>query len=789
MLLFIEGHPYELDSEVRGMKLRDILGDIFTIPRLETVKEFMYVGYCYSHVADDVVFFLPKVVLTGDVSDSQKETVFGVSPEQLIDFESRELKETFEERGEEACRNYKEFLSTLAIWIYRVLSVYKEKNDDNILQSRDTQTLGSGKKMKHNTLFDVIIAILDFNRANQDYLTFIAKNIHSGHNNIQWSKTISKTHAVVQNGTPVYLNPVNRKKIVNFDEELLVIFYSILNYVSEEHGFPYIKNLNYEPIRKNTFKSRYIVSGYGQRRLKEIKYKYFSDKALMIWDLCYAFFVRSHEIAIKKFRQDCLMAKDFDIVFETMIDELIGENNLPKELTEQKDGKIVDHLFLEKGLIETPDNNASNTYFIGDSKYYKRNEMDNVNLTVHSIYKQYTYARNIVQWNVDLFLGLNDEKYKQEGHHQLRDELTEGYNPIPNFFISAHIRDAKEGSHKLLAFDDEIITQQQQLNLNRQFENRLFDRDTLLLSHYDVNFLFIVALYGRNKRSAQDEWREKVRQQFRKEIQELVYSLYNIRKVEFDSAKDCEQFVHDNFRVMNGKAYRPFEGASYFYLAELKSDESIEQDIMKAGDNKKKTTQLASIRDLHKQVKIDSTKVEVEHRVVERIAPADPDAASPQVWLPHYPLESPALKSRTFLVGTYRSDEHLKWILEKGVYNIRLDDSRDGAQSRPFLRSNFPHFVILYKARTGYQQIYRVFKLRRDETLHEWDEEKMRKNGYPGTPHGKYAVYFIDEEVAINHIDLWKLLTKQRIDQKIEHSPIFITGNDLLSFRITVDKI
>ena len=83
---------------------------------------------------------------------------------------------------------------------------------------------------------------------------------------------------------------------------------------------------------------------------------------------------------------------------------------------------------------------------------------------------------------------------------------------------------------------------------------------------------------------------------------------------------------------------------------------------MKAGDNKKKTTQLASIRDLHKQVKIDSTKVEVEHRVVERIAPADPDAASPQVWLPHYPLESPALKSRTFLVGTYRSDEHLKWI-------------------------------------------------------------------------------------------------------------------------------
>lgn len=788
MLLFIEGHQYELDREVRCKKLRDILGDIFTIPKLETVKKFMYVGYCYSHVAEDVVFFLPKVVLSSDVSDLQKDTVFGVSPEKLIDFESQELKAIFEKQGEDVCRNYKDFLSTLAIWIYRVLSVYKEKNDDNILQSRDTQTLGSGKKTKYNTLFDVIIAILDFNRENQDYLTFIAKNIHSGHNNIKWSKTISKTHAVIQNGTPVYLNPVNRKMMVNFDEELLVIFYSILNYISEEHGFPYVKNINYEPIRKNTFKNRYIVSGYGQSRLKEIKYKYFSDKALMIWDICYAFFDCSHEIAIKKFRQDCLMAKDFDIVFETMIDELIGESNLPKELTEQKDGKIVDHLFLEKGLIESNDNNARNTYFIGDSKYYKRNEQENVHLSVNSIYKQYTYARNIVQWNVDLFLGLNDEKYKNEGHHQLRDELTEGYNPIPNFFISAHIRDAKKGSHKLLAFDDEKISRLQQLNLNRQFENRLFDRDTLLLSHYDVNFLFIVALYGRNKKSAQEEWGFKVRQQFRREIQDLVYSMYNIRKVEFGSTIECEQFVNDNFHVLNGKAYRPFEGAKYFYLAELKSDKSIADEITKAAHNKKKTAQLASIRHLHKQVKINSSKIEAENHVVRNIVPVTATGTStPQVWLPRYYLE--ALGSKIFLVGAYRTSEYLKWILEKGVYNIRLDDTRDGAQNRDFLRHHFPHFAILYESKTEEQRNYRVFKLRKDDTLHEWNESKMTEMGYPGEPHGKYAIYYIDEEVAINPINLWTLLSKHRIDQNVEYSPMFITGNDLLSFRTISDIV
>ncbi len=569
MLLFIEGYTYELDKQVSNRikkTIRDVLGDIFTIPRLEREKDFKYVGYCYSHVAEDVVFFLPKVVLTDG-----KDTVFGTTPQELIDFD--EFSGKFED-GDEHIENYKEFLSTLAIWIYRVLSVYNEKQNDNILENKETQTQSDGKKVKHNTLFDVIIAMLDFNRENQDYLTFIARNTHSGNNNIQWTKTISKTMAVVQKGAPLYLNPVNRKKMVNFDEELLIIFFSILNYISEEHGFRYIKNLNYEVIKPNTIKNRYIKAGYGKRRLKEIKYKYFSDKALRIWDLCYAYFVRSHEIAINKSRQDCLMAKDFDIVFETMIDELIGESNLPRELVEQKDGKIVDHLFLDRGLIESTDGNAHNTYYIGDSKYYKRQDPENVHLGKTSIYKQYTYAKNIVQWNVDLFLGLNDDKYKHEGHHQLRDELTEGYNPIPNFFISAHIPDTEQGSHKLLAFDDDRITQQQRLNLNRQFENRLFDRDTMLLSHYDVNFLFIVALYGRNKKSAQTAWRSKVRKQFRKEIQTLLNDMYSFHVLQPKAKKDCYGFVKKHFSVLNGKVYRPYPEANYLVLAELKNEPS-----------------------------------------------------------------------------------------------------------------------------------------------------------------------------------------------------------------------
>ena len=58
----------------------------------------------------------------------------------------------------------------------------------------------------------MIIALRDFNRNNQDYFTFVAKNVHSGYNKINWNKTIASAQAIIQNGSPVYIEPVNRKK-------------------------------------------------------------------------------------------------------------------------------------------------------------------------------------------------------------------------------------------------------------------------------------------------------------------------------------------------------------------------------------------------------------------------------------------------------------------------------------------------------------------------------------------------------------------------------------------------
>ena len=571
MLLFIEGYPYNLNAIVKdGLSVRDILKDVVSVPVKEEYYAFGYVGYCYSKAAKDVIFFLPKVVLTGERNEeNEDDTIFGAAPHDIIDFSSDSIIEKFTEEGS---KEYKEFLSTLSIWIYRTISVYKETHNDNILESKEYQGESRGKKIKHNTLLDVIIALRDFNKDNQDYFTFIAKNVHTGVNKIQWQKTITSTNPIFLKGQPVYTAPVNRKKMVNFDEELLIIFFSILNFIKEEHGFSFYMNINYQLISHDKIKRSYIGKNYGCRRLKQIKYKYFSDKALRIWDLCYAFFDREYKISINRQAEDFLLAKDFDHIFEVMIDTLIGgedKNKLPKELTEQRDGKMVDHMFIGQGLIEQSNLPAELTYYIGDSKYYKRSKNDTVVLGDKSIYKQYTYAKNVIQWNMNLFLDDSDDGEQP----QLRDALTEGYNPIPNFFISARIPNKKEGS-KFLSFDDaQLVEQANGVQFNRQFENRLFDRDTLLLCHYDVNFLYIVSLYGRANKSKQATWRDYVRKNFRQKIQETFNKLYTFRTIQPRAGKDCYQFLKENFSQLNGKLYRSKSNKNYLVLALMRGDD------------------------------------------------------------------------------------------------------------------------------------------------------------------------------------------------------------------------
>ena len=555
MILLIEGYKYKADD------VKDVLEGLGLLENLNQEVIVNYVGYMYNPHIKDCVFILPKVLI------DENEKAFGhIDPTDLIHLDKAESL-TEEERR---------FIYEFAVWIYRALYVFKNSNPDNdIIYHKQMTKVGNHHRHMTNPFLEVLLALVDFNKKNQNFFMMVLRNLHSGNNKINWTKTISSSQAFVQDEEePIYLDPVNKKRQINFDEELLVIFFSILNYIRGRYGFPVQIQMGYELIQGEQF-NRYL-NGYGQIRLRQIKYKYFSDKTLYLWELCYAFFERSHQIAITSELQEYLVAKNFNIVFEAIIDELVGDKELPDGLKDQPDGKIVDHLYSYKSLTTTGDENKD-VFYIGDSKYYKLgNEIGS-----ESVYKQFTYARNVIQWNMNLFLDGNDNNWSKRVS-KYRDEVTEGYNIVPNFFISARM-------DKELSYDDKIYETRKdnKFFIQRHFENRLFDRDTLLIYHYDVNFLYVVSLYAQNDDGAKQQWKDKVRALFRKEIQQKLQGDFKFYAMTAHPNVDATQYIEENFKEVLGKLYQPFPNKKFFSLA-LDSNEKYKEENDKLLEELKK---------------------------------------------------------------------------------------------------------------------------------------------------------------------------------------------------------
>lgn len=625
MQILIEEHQYEaelVDPILKGISnLRDVEGKV----------SVNYVGYFYNPALEDCVFILPKVLME---EKNGQELVFGeYEPEKIIDLKKQTLL-TKEEH---------DFIYGLSVWIYRAIVVYNDSVKENgIVYRQQVQQMSKGRLRECNTFLDILLALQKFNRENQDFFFFVLRNIHSGFNKINWTKTIAHSQAFVQKGCPVYLDPVNKKRQINFDEELLIIFFSILNYMRETYGFPVKINVNFPLITGEKFK--HYMKGQGKARMMQIKYKYFSDKALYLWELCFAFFDQSKKVNVQTDDKEYLLVKNFNIVFEAIIDELVGEkipedNKRLRDLREQKDGKRVDHIYRYKDLALTEEDPNKTIYYIGDSKYYKRGREVGEN----SVYKQFTYARNVIQWNIDLFDDQSAAaKLEQNDHYKLRDDVTEGYNIIPNFFISAQ-------QNNLKMEDDIHLTDNETKDYSsRQFKNRLFDRDTFIVSHYDVNFLFVIALYGRNNKSQKAQWKEKVRGMFRKHIQDMLKEKYTFYAMTAKPAVNAEDYIKEHFQEVLGKINKPFENhPEYFSLA-------LDQD-----DPDKNNEELLT--------KLRKAFIVEECGIGQNPEPVLVNATEKAGIAGVLNLDDLVLVCRT------TGDDHLNWCRKNKIYNIPLE--------------------------------------------------------------------------------------------------------------------
>jgi len=712
--IVIEQYPYEehaILSALRGFTRLQPANDKGQV-RVD------YVGYCFLPEINDCVFFLPKVVLQrhkGAPAEENKDEVttydwvFGkYKPEKLLVVEDGLLTDTEHD-----------FLYELSVWIYRAIREFKRLNPDSeIVTKQQVSQLDNTQNKVENTFIDILLSLVKFNEENQDFFMFIVKNIHSGYNKINWRKTIATKQPMMQDDAPIYMNPVNKKKQINFDEELLIIFFSILNYIHEHFGFPVKINFNYELITGNLFEQ--YRDFYGTIRLKQIKYKYFSDKALKLWTLCYAFFEQAEQISSSKQALDYLLAYKFENIFEAIIDELIGQHNLPKKLKEQKDGKIIDHLFLYSDLVHRPFGDENEIYYIGDSKYYKIGS----SIGENSIYKQYTYAKNVIQYDFDILH--NGERTEEESMYL--DPLTEGYNITPNFFISADIKppfsfDAQGLVPHLDGKNNPVR------HLNRHFNNRLFDRDTLWISHYDINFLFILALYGRGNEFAKTSFRDEARNIFRDAIIEVLKDQYNFAILEPREAYSLKRAVEINFKRLHGKIYCPYINGDFVLMALEKDAEEENQQLIEAikpyfyiHDNFTLDSDVDDMLDEKRQARQKIVAYNIEQNFVDLLA-ADPatgygnieqvfndSAISKDSIIQEHQLskvELPDVKpleEEMVLVGYFNGDEHMKQILANKLYYIRTG-ARPGSIR---IEQGFDSCKYLF---LHYKQRYLMFKL------------------------------------------------------------------------------
>lgn len=538
MRILFESYPYET------ARLVALLSERYYLPLDALRSKVHYVGYYHDAARGESVMVLPKVFLK--TSTTTRAEVFGCcTPEELLELDNdpplrAKLKQSHKI----------EFLYRISTWLFLAIRQYARRHrDTRITEESDLNAPVSTLGDRDTTELELVQALIRFNREHQQLFTYIRKFNTSQRSTVSWAKTIQKRSPILQNGVPLYVEAITKGKQTHYDEELLVIFFSVLHHLNETYYLNIPLNPLY-PVRKGAAYA--ALSRKGTRLLKQIKYKYFNDSLLKLWHLLYLYFEQSDRARHRNASRHELMIRDFNLVFEDMIDVLLSEPTLPPHLKDQKDGKQLDHIYPYRDLLTQQDH----IYHIGDSKYYGATTP----LSSYDVSKQYTYARNVIQYNMD---WLN--KGQDTAPIRYRDFLTEGYNVTPNFFISAFVGDT-------LDFQESELTFQKTFPPNRHFKNRLFDRDTLVLQSYNINFLYVLAAYVSGSRAKKKAFKEDTRSRFRRQVVKYLDEHYTFYKLTELTTRGA--FLEKNFRLLHGKLYRPADFTDSFLLALEKTSDT-----------------------------------------------------------------------------------------------------------------------------------------------------------------------------------------------------------------------
>lgn len=525
MRIFIEGESYSLDI------LKPIFGDKFYMPNgVNGIID--NVGY-YHSIDNEVIYLLPKVFI------DTKGLILNKYPKDL--FAENSIDDVIESQDE------LNWLKRFLIIFYKGLIEYRTRYKNTIQSKGDVLQLSSSLGENEYSFLDIVLSFINFHKKNKNTILFIhKKQISAKHKKVNWCKTVRKSNPFVTNeGIPIYSELNVKKKYIDTEEELLCMFYSVLNHLKTEYNFSIQIDESYTIAKGSAYEK---LAANAPKILKKIRYKYFSDTLVKMYKLLELYFSKSNKVSIQSKNEDFIMVKYYHLIFEDMIDKLITSKIDTKEtskgvslkkLKENKDGKIIDHLFEYNSLIDRDES----IFYIGDSKYYKTNN----EVQENSIYKQFTYAKNVIQFNIDL---LNEGK-KINNKIRYRDKVTEGYNITPNFFIQGVVTD-------IFDFDDKLeIDFDKGIKHSYHFKERIFDRDSLFVNHYSINFLFVLKSYTNKSSFELEKYRVEIHKKFRTNFVSYLkkQDLFKFYYAEFESKELLKEFIDNEFRNLLGRVY------------------------------------------------------------------------------------------------------------------------------------------------------------------------------------------------------------------------------------------
>jgi hypothetical protein len=485
------------------------------------------VGYYRSTHQEELFLIVPKIF------ETTPHHFDNIPLEQLAQKDVATLFKDFERNQSEI-----DYIYRFALSLYLSLREFQKRTHETTIIRQDyLQNILSTLSDNETSELDCVMSLVEFFRNNRDLIIFKLKQIQSQHfKKTDWRKTVQKTTPFFVNDgkTPLYTQTIQKQREPNNEEEILIVFFSLMQLFHKEYGL----NTRFDASGLSLIDGIDTPSVQRRlvKRLKALKNQYFSDKLKQMLLLMLQYFEKKEHARTQQGKPEYVLCQDYHLVFEDMIDKLLSDTDFERKLKEQSDGKIVDHIFKGDSLF-MPDP----IWYIGDSKYYK----PTTQMSENAIYKQHTYAKNIIQYNINLF----NTNSPQEKFLRYRDTLTEGYNITPNFFIQAYIN-AQDftDTHANFRYIEGGT------HLNKHFFNRVFDRDSLSTHTFEINFMFVFQNYITASNTTQKQFKAAAKTQIYDSVKAFYQDKFDFYTLE--PLNNTSDFIEKYFKILNGKIYR-----------------------------------------------------------------------------------------------------------------------------------------------------------------------------------------------------------------------------------------